>query len=344
MRILFSGYHNPRFMALTEYTERALRALGHELSVFDHRRFLLPGRVRQRLGWAHRLDLARLNRRFVRQAERFQPELVIVNQGANLLPETIDAVRDRTGARMANWFQDYPMQFEDSVRLAPHYDDFFWGDTYPLEKHRALGFEHEHWLAFACDPGIHRPVELADEEREQYRCQICFVGSMYPGRAKLLERLTDFDLGIWGPGWDRLRSDSPLRSCLRGGATPPEVWVKVFSAADVVLNIDGYGQTLDESGHMANTRVYEAPACGAFQLVDEKPDITTLFESGRELVCYDFDKPDELRELAGHYLARPDERRRIAEQGRQAVLAEHTYGHRMQTLISTAMGGTGQST
>lgn len=340
MRILFSGYHNPTFLALTEYSERALQALGHELSIFDHRAFVLPGRVHEWSKWAQRADLAWLQRRFVRQARLFGPELILVNQGANLHEKTIDEVRDKTGACLVNWFQDYPMQYDDSVRLAPHYDHFFWGDTYPLEKHRQLGYEHEHWLPFACDPDTHRPVDLTEAEREAYGCQVCFVGSMYPGRAALLERLVDFDLAVWGPGWERLPADSLLRACVRGGAVPPEIWVKIFCASDIVLNIDGYGETLDEAGSMANTRVFEAPACGAFELVDEKHDITTLFESGRELVCYDFNKPDQLREMVAYYLARPDERQRIAEQGRAAMLAAHTYQHRMQALISTAMGGT----
>jgi len=344
MRILFSGYHNPAFMALTEYTERALRALGHELSVFDHRKFLLPGRVHRWSTLARRVDMALLQRRFVRQAVEFQPELVLVNQGANLYPETIDRVRDETGAVMTNWFQDYPVQYEDSVRMAPHYDHFFWGDTYPLEKHRALGYDNEHWLPFACDPEIHRPIELTPEEVGRYACEVCFVGSMYPGRAKLLEQLVEFDLGIWGPGWEKLAPDSPLRACLRGGPVPPEEWVKIFNAADIVLNVDGYGETLDEAGHMGNTRVYEAPACGAFELTDEKRDITTLFESGRELVCYDFHNPAQLRELVEHYLAQHDERQRIADQGREAMLSAHTYQHRMRALIATAMGEGGGAT
>ena len=344
MKILFSGYHNPHFMALTEYTERALRALGHELSVFDHRKFVLPGRCHLYSDWARRLDLAWLSRRFLRQALRFQPDLVLVNQGASIKPGTLDELHRRLGAPMANWFQDYPVQYERSVEIGPHYDCFFWGDTYPLGKHRGLGYTHEHWLPFACDPEIHRPVDLSAQEREEYACEVCFVGSMYPGRARLLEHLTEFDLAVWGPGWEQLPSDSALRRCHRGGSVPPEVWVKIFNASAIVLNIDGYGETLDESGHMANTRVYEAPACGAFELVDEKRDITALFTSGRELVCYDFNAPDELRRLVVHYLSRPEERQEIAARGREAMLQAHTYQHRMQALIDTAFGRKGPST
>ena len=343
MKILFSGYHNPRFMALTEYTERALRSLGHELSIFDHRKFVFRGRVHMLLPPVRRLEMRWLNQRFIRQAEEFRPDMVLVNQGANLWPETIDEVRQRLGAPVVNWFQDYPIQYEDSVRIAPHYDHFFWGDSYPMDKHQALGYTHEHWLPFACDPEIHRPVELTRAERERYACEVCFVGSNYPGRVELFEQLTDFDLGLWGPGWERLPTDSPLRRHVRGGIVPPDEWVKIYNASAVVLNFDGHGQTLDELGHMANTRVYEASACGALQLVQLKKDIQQLFESGREMVFYDRDHPGELHSLIRHYLDHTEERAAIAERGMQTMREKHTYRHRMEALISTVFGGDGAS-
>ena len=58
MKILFSGYHNPHYETVTEYMERALRALGHEVIVYDDRRHIIPGRIRSRVGWLNRLDLA----------------------------------------------------------------------------------------------------------------------------------------------------------------------------------------------------------------------------------------------------------------------------------------------
>ena len=48
MRILLSGYHNPHYWTVTEYIERAIRALGHELAVFDDGTRCIPGRLRDR--------------------------------------------------------------------------------------------------------------------------------------------------------------------------------------------------------------------------------------------------------------------------------------------------------
>ncbi|MCK4821562.1 hypothetical protein KA005_37695 [bacterium] len=63
MKILFSGYHNPNFITITEYMESAIKALGHELIVFDDRQHIIPGRIRRRLKRLNRFDLQHINKK-----------------------------------------------------------------------------------------------------------------------------------------------------------------------------------------------------------------------------------------------------------------------------------------
>lgn len=81
-----------------------------------------------------------------------------------------------------------------------------------------------------------------------------------------------------------------------------------------------------------NQRVFDVPAAGAFVLTDWREQMDHLFEPGREVVFYH--EPDEVPDLLKHYLANPGQRARIAEAARKRVLAEHTYAHRLQTLIA----------
>ena len=57
MKILFSGYHNPDFLTITEYMEMAIENLGHKPVVFDDRRHIVPGRLRRKIGWLNKFDL-----------------------------------------------------------------------------------------------------------------------------------------------------------------------------------------------------------------------------------------------------------------------------------------------
>jgi spore maturation protein CgeB len=72
-------------------------------------------------------------------------------------------------------------------------------------------------------------------------------------------------------------------------------------------------------------------ACGGFQLADRRPALEGLFEADKEIIV--FDDLNDLRSKAAYYLDNPEERKRIAEQGRQRVLRDHTYEKRMEEML-----------
>jgi len=117
MRVLLSGVFNPAFEALPEYLAAALRRLGHEVTLFDHRAFLIPGRLRAALPHLDRLDRAALNVRFVSATRRLRPRIALINQGTVLTRPTLEAART-LGVRCVNWFSDYPAEFDAGMRIA----------------------------------------------------------------------------------------------------------------------------------------------------------------------------------------------------------------------------------
>src|SRR3989442_917308 len=121
MKVLLSGALNPRFEALPEYLASALARLGHEVTLFDHRAFLLPGRLRSRHPALQRFDRSRVNARLLRTVRRLRPDLLIVNQGTVLTRCTIEEAR-ASGVRCVNWFSDSPAEFEQGLAVAPAYD------------------------------------------------------------------------------------------------------------------------------------------------------------------------------------------------------------------------------
>ncbi|MFA4911641.1 MAG: glycosyltransferase [Desulfobacteria bacterium] len=80
-----------------------------------------------------------------------------------------------------------------------------------------------------------------------------------------------------------------------------------------------------------NQRVFDVPACGGFLLTDHQGAIEELFDVGKEVVTYK-DK-DEIPELVRFYLNNPEARKAIAMRGRDRALKEHTYKHRLTTMI-----------
>src|SRR5207247_1705189 len=111
MKIVLSGAFNRHFEALPEYLASALRRLGHQVVPFDHRAFLIPGRLRAGLAFLDRFDHERLNSLLLRLIRRERPDLLIVNQGTVLVRRTVELAR-ALGVRCVNWFSDFPAEFE----------------------------------------------------------------------------------------------------------------------------------------------------------------------------------------------------------------------------------------
>jgi spore maturation protein CgeB len=341
VRVLLSGAFNPAFEALPEYLAAALRGLGHEVTLFDHRSFLLPGRIRARAPRLEAWDRARLNRAFLALSRRARPDQVIVNQGMALAPATLRALRAE-GVRCVNWFSDFPAQFEEGLLAAPAYDVFHLGSSWAAARHHDHGHAQAAWLPFACDPAIHAPAgegerpggEGGRSGRDAGR--VIFVGSHYPERQILLRHLRGLPIDVWGPGWESAATDPHVAPMLRGPALRPASWRRLYAGAAAVLNIH-YGAfgPVWASGEMANTRVFEILGCGALQVVDRQPDAMRLFRDGEHLLA--FSTGDELRARIEEVLADPARARAVAESGRRAVLDGHTYADRARVLLGEAV-------
>jgi len=335
LKILLSGHHNPHFETVTEYIERAICSLGHDLIPFEDRQYALPGRLRQRVPFLQRWDLQRINQRLIAIARESQADLTLVTGGHRILAETVQSLNDR-GAVTALWTTDPPLEFGEILRAAPYYSHIFCQGTEANEIIAAKGVHRSAWLPMGCDPARHHAVSLTPEEKKRYSYDVVFVGSYYPERAALFEKLTDFDLAIWGPGWESLQAGSPLVKFIQGAHTTPDEWLKIYSASRIVLAThyrDPLGQI---PVYQASPRVFEAMACGTFVLCDRQRDVLELFRDGEHLVF--FSDGSDLVEKVCHYLEHPKERRTIARKGCEEVLANHTYAHRVGMLLDHVKG------
>jgi hypothetical protein len=80
-----------------------------------------------------------------------------------------------------------------------------------------------------------------------------------------------------------------------------------------------------------SNRAYLTLGFGGFLFHPYCQGLTEHYEDGEEIVLYQ-DRV-HFHELVAHYLDRPDERRRIAENGYKRTMAEHTYFHRCQHIV-----------
>ncbi len=83
----------------------------------------------------------------------------------------------------------------------------------------------------------------------------------------------------------------------------------------------------------SNQRILDVPATNSFILTDYREQMETMFEIGKEIICYH--EQAQIPELIKYYLTHENERKKIAEKGRARVLKCHTWKHRLEEIILT---------
>ncbi len=321
-------HHNPWLV----YTTRALRRLGCRVTLFPYREAwpAVPG-LTQKMAttkWGRRF-LSERDRLLIRLARRIRPDLILVLKDLTLTPEQMTELKKSAGCPVVNWWVDDPWQKAETARLLPLFDHVFVFDRSYLPRLHAEGVRQTHFLPCACDETVCRPL-ARQTAAEKYSCDLSFVGSFYPERAVLVRALSrDFSVRIWGGGWKspearRLLEDSSIR---RGPIVSDLTAVQIYSASKMGLN---HHHSQSRLGGL-NMRAFELLASGLLPLTDRIPGMEELLEPDREAACYR--SPEEAVQVARRYLEDPAERSRIIARGRERVLSEHTYLHRLRTLL-----------
>ena len=156
--------------------ERAIKALSHDLVIYDDRQHLIPGRLRGRLKWLESIDSRRINKKLVLLVQATAPDLLIVTGGHRIKADTVTTIK-KMDIPTVLWTIDAPLHFQPIIDAAPHYDHIFCQGTEACELLAGAGLVRSHWLPMACDPFYHHPVAVSDQEKKRYGNDLVFVGS-----------------------------------------------------------------------------------------------------------------------------------------------------------------------
>lgn len=258
--------------------------------------------------------------------DRFAPELILVILGSQVSPKTIDRIRARSSAPVVCWCQDQMTTLGRQYLLGSSYDAVFVKDRYLHSLFsRMSGSNRFHYLAEACNPRVHRPLEPTAEDHARYGCDVMIAGTLYYYRQEILQALdAEFDLKVWGnrPDWLSYR----LESRHMGREVLGDEKVKAARAARIALNSFHFAEV-----DGLNCRAFELAGCGAFQLCTDTPALAQHFMPGVEMET--FDSLAQLTDKIRHFLKYPDEAAAIAQRGQLRAHAEHTYEHRLDQIF-----------
>lgn len=301
----------PARSRLAKLLERAATLPGRLLGIDKQR-------LRAVLPWTPE---GRRERALLDAVQRFHPDTLIVIAGFRHRARTLRRCRALGVRALVGWYVEGPREPGLPEAESRLYDRYFCihRDIEPAFAAR-IG-----WL-----PSYGLDTEAFSRLRHPRisRQRIVFVGTPTERRIRFLDALRGLPLELWGPKWDKVAS---LASLHRGDFIWGTQLNELYNDSAIVLNITSWDNR--QSG--MTQRIVEIPASGAFMLTDVTPEVDALFEAGREMDV--FDSPAELRRHCEFYLAHPDDRERIADQGHRRALMLADFTRTALVLVDRAV-------
>ncbi len=320
-RILFVGQLTPY---LTTVARRdALVELGFPVESIDHMPYVRsPSGLLSALTYRTLLTpgVFALNREIQERAARFRPDVLWLEKGTYVFPRTLRRLRrdpallcvyhNTDDWKLSGWTHRLHWRF--LRRTLAEYGLHVTSNLWNVDEFRAAGFARVVHMELAANPALRDPGPIAEVERAALGGPAGFIGHWEPVTERRLLHLLrgGVPVKIYGGGWEHAEAAGEFARAAQHRLVIGDEYARAIGSFDVNLGIVSKWNR----NHTAS-RTFQIPALGGFLLHERNELVTRYFKEGVEAEFFDSD--DELLEKCRHYLARSDERRRIAEAGRR---------------------------
>ena len=261
---------------------------------------------------------------FTRAPHSWEPDVILFYARPALLSDAaFDSIRRKWKCPLLGMNLDDRVMFFPYKILASGDDDYGrWATKFDVNltnAYTSLDWYRRRGCVVRYFPsGFH----LADQHKEpptrtDYDYPFSFLGSWKPERGRIVGELMQrgIEISTFGKGW------------------PKAKWVdsasQFFRRSQINLGI-GFALA---SARITTTkgRDFECPGVGACYMTTYNWELPMLYEIGKEILCYR--DIEELVEMYGYYVKRPEECLKVAQAAHRRCLAEHTWEKRFRKLF-----------
>lgn len=335
-RILLVG--STRQGSLENAYFRALSRVGQDVSIYDldTDRYFFRGSSLLVRALNNKVVAKLAGRRAESQFQRFLSgqggrfEAIVVFKGAELSRGALDAARARAGeAIWINLNPDDPLNVASKgstnrniLRALDFYDVYCTWTVSLVEKLLLHGCRRVEVIPFGYDVQFHRPPESGIAIQPGV---VSFIGAWDKDREAALTSLREFDLRVYGLGWDRVHRRSSLRGrIIARNLYGNELAIAIANAAASINLL----RPQNRNSH--NMRSFEIPAVGGLMLVGRNAEHEAILPDGR--ACLMYEDMTELRERLRMAIADPKSSYAIRQEGAKRI-AGHSYDERALRLM-----------
>jgi len=310
-RIILFG-KSKRRTRTTLHLARAFKDCGHDML------WLNPAKIRRR-----QKDSS--ERWIINRIEAFKPDIIFIY--SRDIPLGVLKKYAAGDIKTVLYYEDMSTEINASlVELGKRVDFFLATNKGLLEDYKKAGIANPIYFTGACDRYDHRRRRAV---LPIWKSDLAFIGRARADepRVTLTRKLAAaHQVKVYGKNW-RAFGFKPAKKIIT-----PRSYALVCAGAKIILGAD---ITSAVEGYWSN-RLWLTLGCGGFFLTAYVRGMENFFENKKHLVWYHSEQ--ECLSLAEQYLARPEERRRIAMQGHQLVHEHHTFHHFAQRVISLCSG------
>jgi spore maturation protein CgeB len=263
------------------------------------------------------------------------------NAGNDAAIREARGIADQHGKPFCWWTIEDPNAFLAFLGQAKMADYVFTSDKACIWSYRqALGHERVFWLPLAANEWMHKPMPLADDAAD-----FVFSGNWYDNQNQARRWGSEtvvLPLARAGHSMAIFSYEEPPYPELKPfwrGATSCYTTAEQYTHGRVVLGNNNQRSGMDgrDKTYMTSMRTFEALACGKSFLAPQSDAYEALgLADHRDLAVSS--RPEDTLAWAQALLGADGGGEIIAEQGRARVLANHTYGHRLNRIARAIKG------
>lgn len=272
---------------------------------------------------------------------KFQPDLVIGYDYVHFVDDKAENIISNLKIPVVHYFADDPLSnyaHSGDLSLFDKLSNsdgivFCWDKEYlkvfknicyylPLGVN-PFAYEHENKEKKDSIVFVGRPLTL---RRLGFICEIL---KTYPEKLEIYSYEKHFETSIEQIREYGLLNENQIneyKKTFKGYLKTENELADIYSKSAICLNI-----TLNQGISSMNYRVFEVLACGGFLLTDYIEDTAREFLPDIDAVYYN-DK-EELLEKIDFYLNNPLLRDKVVKQGKEKLLANHSFKHRAEEIL-----------
>lgn len=300
---------------------------GAETLLLDIRNQTIPERWEQLCRGTRRFENMAGVRRISEELRKFRPDLLLILNFASLPKSAEKAFRSamKEGTPVVGWLCDRIASLDPNTE--PNLDAIYYFDSFslePLEKAYSSTSALLSYLPLAVCPKRYpaKPINIHDRKQ-----RLVFAGNCTPDRIGAIAdyRLIGGEIDTFGPHSGNRRPGQ------RGETLPPSELAAIYQEYAACFNLLQRGNTT----FGLNMRAFEIPCAGGLAAYPDVLDLPRCFVPDKEVISYA--SHTELKEKLHELFKDPDRLLTITRAGHHRTLAEHTFSHRVATILRNSL-------